>query len=311
MSGKVEKTAVQNNAVKKRKRNLNNVGYLFVLPFIVVFCIFSVYPVIRTFIFSFNHYKGYGEMTFAGLDNYIRVFEDKFFWQSIVNTLRLWGVGIVVQMLIAFLLVLIFSDMKYKFKGLGVFRALFYLPNLIAATSIAFLFKTLLDWRFGSINQAIMATGLITEPINWLGDPNIAPVTIGLITAWMWFGNTFIVLMAGVGGISKDYYEAALIDGAGRFRTFFSITIPLLKPILLYISITSFIGGLQTFDIPYLISGGTTGNPSGVLQTATMYLYKFGFETRQMGYAAAIAYVMFMIILVVSVIQFKVVQKED
>jgi multiple sugar transport system permease protein len=111
--------------------------------------------------------------------------------------------------------------------------------------------------------------------------------------------------MAGVQGIPKDYFEAAALDGAGRWKTFTNITVPLLRPIILYVFITSLIGGLQMFDIPYLISGGTAGAPSGSLQTVVMYLYKFGFETNQVGYAAAIAYTLFLIILIVSIIQFQ------
>ena len=122
--------------------------------------------------------------------------------------------------------------------------------------------------------------------------------------------------MAGVQGIPKDYYEAAAIDGAGRWKVFFKITLPLLKPILLYVFITSLIGGLQLFDLPFLINGtagaSTAGDPAGTLQTAVMYLYKFGFETHQVGYASAIAYTLFFIILIVSLIQFKLLDtKED
>ena len=150
------------------------------------------------------------------------------------------------------------------------------------------------------------------NPIDWLGKTTTAPFVVAVIGAWMWFGNSFIMLMAGVQGIPTDYFEAAAIDGAGRWKVFGKITIPLLKPILLYVAITSLIGGLQIFDIPFLISGGTAGNPSGSLQTAIMYLYKFGFETHQVGYAAAIAYTLFAIILIVSAIQYKMMyRKED
>ena len=299
-------------AVKKnKKKNYNNVAYLFVLPFIVVFLIFSVYPVIRTFYLSFMNYKGYGDPVFVGLDNYQRAIGDKFFWRSIGNTLRIWIVNIVVQLGTAFLLTIVFSDIKYKVKGLGIFRALFYLPNLIAYTSVAFLFKTLLDWRYGTVNQILAKIGLCSSPINWFGERATAGSTIAIILAWMWFGNSFIMLMAGVQGISKDYFEAAAIDGAGRWTVFGKITLPLLKPILLYVAITSLIGGLQMFDLPFLVAGGTHGNPGGSLQTVVMYMYKFGFETYQVGYASAVAYVLFAIILVISIIQFKAFGKED
>lgn len=303
MSQKVMKTT-------NKRRNVNNNAYLFVLPFIAVFLVFNVYPVLRTFYLSFTDFKGFGDANWVAFDNYVRVVQDKFFWQALLNTVKIWGVNIVLQLGLAFLLTIIFSDIKYKMKGLGIYRALFYLPNLIAATSIAFLFKTLLDWRYGTFNQILISLGIMDQPIDWLGQADYTPYVIAVISAWMWFGNSFIMLMAGVQGISKDYFEAAAIDGAGRWRVFGSITLPLLKPILLYVSITSLIGGLQMFDLPFLMSGGTAGAPNGSTQTVVMYLYKFGFEVNQVGFASAIAYVLFLIILVISVIQFKVFNKE-
>lgn len=299
-----------NVSTKKKKRNYNNMAYLFILPFVVVFLIFSVYPVLRTLFLSFTNYRGFGEMTPAGLDNYKRVLTDKFFWRALWNTVRIWGVNIVLQLGLAFLLTIVFSDIKYKIRGLAIYRAIYYLPNLIACTSVAFLFKTLLDWRFGTFNQIISTIykffGATYNPVNWLGQASTAGNTIAVISAWMWFGNSFIMLMAGVQGISKDYFEAAAIDGAGRWTVFGKITLPLLKPILLYVAVTSLIGGLQMFDLPFLMLGKTDAAYSSI-QTVVMYMYKFGFETgtTQIGYASAIAYVLFFIILIVSIIQFK------
>ena len=302
------------NVGKPKKSNLNRMAYLFVLPFVIVFLTFSVYPVFRTLYLSFTSYKGFGDAKWAGLANYIRVFKDKFFWKSLGNTVKIWGVNIILQLGLAFLLTVIFSDIKYKIRGLGIFRAVYYLPNLIAATSVAFLFKTLLDWKYGSFNQLLLTLGVAKEQINWLGSTSTAPYVISVIGAWMWFGNSFIMLMAGVQGIPTDYFEAAAIDGAGRWKVFAQITIPLLRPIMLYVFVTSLIGGLQLFDLPFLMNGvapNTAGEPSGCLQTAVMYLYKFGFETHQVGYASAIAYTLFFIILIVSIIQFKTLGREE
>ena len=303
---------------KKSIKNYNRAGYLFVLPFVIVFLIFNVYPVLRTLYLSFTNAKiaGVGKIQWVWFDNYIRVITDKFFWRALGNTLRIWGVNIVLQLGLAFLLTIIFNDIKYKIKGLGIFRVIYYLPNLIAATSVAFLFKTLLDWRYGTFNQIIYQVfkffGKSYNPIDWLGTAAHAGSTIAVISAWMWFGNSFIMLMAGVQGISKDYFEAAAIDGAGRWTVFGKITLPLLKPILLYVAITSLIGGLQMFDLPYLMADKASASYNSV-QTAVMYLYKFGFETgtTQTGYASAIAYILFLIILTVSVVQFKLFNKED
>lgn len=300
--------------VAKKKKDYNRWGYLFVLPFVIVFLVFSIYPVLRTLYLSLTSYKGYGDAVWIGIDNYIRVFKDRFFWRDLWNTVKIWGVNIILQIGLAFLLTIIFSDIKYKVKGLSVFRAVFYLPNLIAATSVAFLFKTLLDWKYGTFNQMLMTLGLTDQQINWMGTVSTAPWVISIIQTWMWFGNSFIVLMAAVQGINPDYFEAAAIDGAGRWTVFRKITLPLIRPILLYVLITSLIGGLQLFDLPFLMNGvapGTAGEPSGALQTAVMYLYKFGFETRQVGYASAIAYTLFFIILIVSIIQFKTIGKEE
>lgn len=293
-------------------------GYLFVIPFVVVFLIFSVYPVVRTLYLSFTDAKvaGVGEMHWVWFENYIRVFKDKFFWKGLLNTLRIWVVNIVLQLGLAFLLTIVFSDIKYKIKGLGIFRVIYYLPNLIAATSIAFLFQTLLDWRFGTFNQIIASIyrlfGATYNPVNWLGESSSAGPTIAVISAWMWFGNSFIMLMAGVQGISKDYFEAAAIDGAGRWTVFGKITLPLLRPMLMYVAITSLIGGLQMFDLPFLMAQPTSAAYDSVY-TAVMYLYKFGFTTgtTQTGFASAIAYVIFLIILAVSLVQMKIFNKED
>lgn len=305
-------TAKQVKPYKMKKVDFT--GYAFVTPFVIIFLIFSLYPVLRTFYLSFCEYKGglLAEPKLVGLDNYIRLFKDKFFVRDLWNTVKIWGVNIILQLGLAFLLTIVFSDVKYKIRGLGIYRAIYYLPNLIAATSIAFLFKTLLDQRTGSINHIIFKMGYHGEPVNWLGS-DMAFATIGVIQAWMWFGNSFIMLMAGVMGISRDYFEAAAIDGAGRWRIFGSITLPLLKPIMLYVFVTSLIGGLQMFDLPNLMFGKGMAERDSV-ETVVIMLYKYGFGsgTKDIGYASAIAYVLFAIILVFSVLQFVLMRdKED
>lgn len=303
---------------KKGVKKYDNMGYLFVLPFVVVFIVFNIYPVFRTLYLSFTNMRVSEReaFTWVWVDNYIRVLTDKFFWRALWNTFRIWGVNIVLQLGLAFLLMMVFSDVKYKMKGLGIFRIIYYLPNLIAATSIAFLFSTLLNWRYGTFNQIINEIfnlfGASYNPVDWLGSKQFAGVSISVIQTWMWFGNSFIMLMAGVQGISKDYFEAAAIDGAGRWTIFGKITLPLIKPILLYVAITSLIGGLQLFDMPYLMINKTTAAYDSV-QTVVMYMYKFGFETgtTQMGYASSIAYVLFAIICAISVLQLKLFNRKE
>ena len=287
---------------KKSKgiKNRDNMGWLFIAPFLIVFLTFSIYPVLRTLYLSFTDYSGFNQPTWTGLTNYKRVFTDKLLWEAFGNTIKIWGINIILQLGIAFLLTIVFSDIKYKMRGLSVFRALFYLPNLIACTSVAFLFKTLLDWKFGSVNQILTGLGLTDAPIDWLGTPVLLRTVVGVIGAWMWFGNSFIMLMAGVQGINGDYFEAAAIDGAGRWTIFAKITLPLLRPIMLYVAITSLIGGLQIFDIPYLVSLGNQKMTRSV-NTAVMHLYNMAFKNRQIGYAGAIAFILFFIIAICSV----------
>lgn len=282
----------------------NVLGYLFIMPFLVVFITFNIYPIFKTLSLSFTDYTGVGEPMFIGLENYNRLIFDPIFYEAFLNTFKMWGINIVVQMALAFLLMLIFSDIRYKMKGLKTFRAIYYLPNLIATASVAFLFNSLLDWQYGTLNQMLVDFHITSTKVNWLGQPNTAVLTVGLIGAWMWFGNTFIILMAGVQGISNDYFEAAHMDGASRFQVFTKITMPLLKPILLYVAITSFIGGIQMFDIPFLLTDGI-GAPFGALNTIVMYLYNTAFKYNQVGYASAIAYGLFFVIAISSVFIFK------
>lgn len=285
-------------------KKVDRYGYLFIAPFWIIFLIFSIYPVALTFYYSFTNYTGSGTAEVVGLANYTRLLTDSYFVEAFFNTWKIWGINFVLQIGLALVLALIFSDMRMKLRGLAFFRSIFYLPNLITISSVALLFGILLDWQHGSLNMILLNIGLISEPINWLNEPATAQLSVSLILTWMWFGHSFIVVMAGVSGISKDYYEAALIDGANRWQTFTKITIPLLKPILLYIMITSLIGGLQLFDLPMLLTDGI-GSPDGSLNTMVLYLYNQAFKFNNYGYASAVAYGLFVITLIFSAIVFK------
>ncbi|MFI8576202.1 carbohydrate ABC transporter permease [Rossellomorea aquimaris] len=285
-------------------KKVDRFGYLFIAPFWIIFLIFSIYPVALTFYYSFTNYSGSGTAEVIGLANYTRLLTDSYFVEAFINTWKIWGINFVLQIGLALVLALIFSDMRMKLRGLAFFRSIFYLPNLITISSVALLFGILLDWQHGSLNMILLNIGLISEPINWLNEPATAQLSVSLILTWMWFGHSFIVVMAGVSGISKDYYEAALIDGANRWQTFTRITIPLLKPILLYIMITSLIGGLQLFDLPMLLTDGI-GSPDGSLNTMVLYLYNQAFKFNNYGYASAVAYGLFVITLIFSAIVFK------
>lgn len=285
----------------------DNRAYWFIAPFVIVFLTFNIYPILLTFYYSVTNYSGMGGIEnadFVGMDNYVRLLNDSYFYQAFFNTIKIWGMNFGIQITIALLLALLFTDIRLKMRGVNTFRALFFLPNIITIASVALLFSILLDWNYGSLNQMLLSLGVISRPINWLNNPTYSQAWVALIGAWMWFGNTFIILMAGISGIPKDFYEAAYIDGANWWDSFTKITIPQLKPILLYVFITSIIGGLQIFDLPMLLTDGR-GAPRGALNTMVLYLYNQGFSYSNFGYSAAIAYGLFLITVVFSAITFK------
>ena len=168
----------------------------------------------------------------------------------------------------------------------------------------------LLDWRFGALNHFLLKVGVFTEPYEWLQDKMATRVAVSLIQWWQWFGYTMIIFMAGLSAISDELYEAAHIDGASSGQAFFKVTLPLLKPTMLYVMVTSLIGGLQIFDIPRVLTNGR-GGPDNALTTMVLYLYNQAFKNFNLGYASALAYALFIMILVFSAISFKIIKPRD
>lgn len=282
-------------------------GYLFVAPYIIIFLVFQLYPIIYTFWLSFtNDFSN----SFAGLNNYIYLIHDKVFWKSVSNTFIIWIGCIVPQMIAALILAVLLC--QYKIKGAGFFRAMFYLPNLVTAASIGILFGVLLDWQTGTVNKILLQLNLIQEPVNWMSSPVFARSLTSLIQWWMWFGQSTILLTAGIKAISNDVIEASVMDGVNNVQRFFYITMPLLKPTFLYVIVTSLIGGMQIFDIPMTLSGGD-GEPQKSLMTMVLYLYNSAFKNQNYAYGATVSYGLFAIILVFSIVFFRVLnpsQKE-
>lgn len=228
---------------QKMKKIKDRIGYLFVSPFFLVFLLFNVYPILFTLYLSMTRYKGYGNKVFIGADNFKLIFKDPNVVDAFMNTIKIWGVNIFFQIFLAFLLVMIFSDIKYKVKGLGFFRVIFYLPNLIASATIALIFMKLLDKDYGVVNQVLFNIDWIDKSIGWLTKPILAQMSVSAIQTWMWFGNSFILFMASVQAVSKETFEAARIDGANRLQVMMNITLPSIKPILIYVMVTGLIGG--------------------------------------------------------------------
>ncbi|MCF7940322.1 MAG: sugar ABC transporter permease [Spirochaetia bacterium] len=294
------------NTSKNRSISYARYGLFFVLPYVIVFALFQLYPILYTFVLTFFRWDGLQDWVFIGFKNYRRLVTDDFFYTALFNTLRIWLLAAIPQISLALVLSALFSFKK--FKGRGFFQAVFYLPNLITATSIAVLFSILLDWQAGSVNQILLSLHLISEPINWLKEPFWTVTATSYIQWWQWFGYTTLIVMAGMKAIPENLYEAARIDGAGYVTMFFRITIPLLKNTLTYVIVTSIIGGMQIFDVPNVLTGGL-GEPNRSILTMVMYLYNTSFRYTNYGYGSTIAYGLLMVIMLFSFTAYKNLQK--
>lgn len=288
----------------KQQKNFqkNHYGYIFLIPFFITFLIFGLYPILYTLYLSFTRYDGFSEPVFVGVANYAKVLKDPLFYSALKNTVIMWLIGAIPQMIFAFLLAAIFHYTPVK--GKGFLRAVYYVPRLVTAVSISALVRQFLNYPSGVVNQLLLQLGLISSPINLLNEALAAQTTVGIMHWWMFFGNTMVMVMSGMTGISKDLYEAGKIDGASSWQMFWKITMPLLSPITLYVLLTSFIGGLQSFEVQQVLTGGL-GAPQGSLVTVVMYMYNTGFRYGNFGYAGAIAYYLFAFIAIFSVIILK------
>ena len=284
----------------------NKWGYIFLVPFIVVYVIFQLIPLFSTIYNSFfeNYMSGLTQVgpNFVGLQNYIKLFEGGDIWIYAKNTMILWIMCFVPQIFLSLLLGAWFSDVRLKLKGSRFFKTVIYLPNMIMASAFSMLFFTLFA-ESGPINSLLIQMGFITEPYKFLSNVGSTRGLIAFMNCLMWFGNTTILLMAGMMGIDTSLFEAAEVDGATSTQVFFRITLPLLRPILVYVLITSLIGGLQLFDVPQILTNGT-GNPVRSTMTLIMFLNNHLYS-KNYGMAGAVSVVLFIITGILSIVVFK------
>ena len=284
-------------------------GYLFSIPFVVVYAIFSLYPTVNTAILGFTDSKGMTGLTQWNFlpkekifNNFVQLFKNPMFMMSFKNTLILWVVNFIPQICLALLLTAWFTSRRNELRAQGLFKVVFYMPNIITAASIAILYNKLFAYPIGPVNSLLQSLHIIDEPINFINKVGPTRGIISFIQFWMWYGYTMIILISGVLGINPDLYEAAELDGASNSQMFWKITIPNLKTILLYTMITSMIGGLNMYDIPQLFN---KGNPANSTLTTNMYIYNQAFSGSYMyARAAAASMVMFVIIAIASVLVF-------
>jgi len=268
-------------------------GYFFIAPFILGFLLFGLYPVYNTFALSLTNTTIMSRTAeFIGFQNFERLFADDFFWTAIKNTWLIWLLNFIPQIGIALLLSVWFTSTRLKIKAIGVWRAIFYLPNLLVPAAVAALFFSLFSF-YGPVNQFMVRAGFLDEAMHWLQNRTVARSLVVFIQWWMWFGQTVIIVMAGMTAIPIALYEAAMVDGATSVQMFRRITIPLLKPILIYIFVTSLVGGMQMFDIPYLLTD-RRGGPGNAILTNNIHMYlKFSSSKGHIGAASAVGVVVF------------------
>ncbi|WP_422804182.1 carbohydrate ABC transporter permease [Streptococcus sp. FT1-55] len=281
---------------QKRKRiDYGKWGYIFILSFFLSFFIFSFIPLVDTVRYSFYEYyrSGIREIgpTFVGLENYISLLKSDMLKYA-GNTMILWLIGFVPQITIALLLANWFVDARLKIRGKQFFKVVIYLPNLIMASAFAMLFFTLFSTN-GPINSILSSLGWIKEPIDFMGTAFGTRSLVGVMNFLMWFGNTTIMLMAAIMGISPDIFEAAEIDGCNSRQRFFYITLPMIRPILAYTLITSIIGGLQMFDVPQILTNGQ-GAPDRTSTTLIMFLNNH-LKSKNYGMAGALSVYLFVV----------------
>lgn len=280
-------------------------AYLYILPMMVLSFALVYYCIIDTVIVSFTDWDGMSDtFNWVGVKNYLKMFKDKVFWTSVVNNLVFFAGTVFIQALIGFLLAVL---LKKKLPGSNAFKAIYFMPIAMATSIITAIFKIIMDPTNGALNQFFRAIHLDGLAQNWLGDPKIALISVIIVNIFQWMGFSMITYYAGLMSLPDDVYEAAKIDGAGFFRTTFSITLPMLRGTTNVLIILGIVGSLKTFDIVKLLTGGGPGRSSTVMNT---YLYEKAFNDFNAGGAASIGVAILIIAMIMSFLQIKL-GKED
>lgn len=296
---------------KSKVVSYNRWGYIFLIPFIAVFLVFNLIPLISTFYNSFfeNYMAQLNHVgpNFVGFQNYKTLFASGKIWQYAGNTAIMWVMGFIPQIIVSLLLAQWFSDTRLRLKGSTFFKTVIYMPNLIMASAFSLLFFALFS-DGGPINDLLIKMHILDEPFKFFSNKWATRSIVAAMNFLMWFGNTTILLMAGIMGIDVSLYEAAEVDGANSWQRFTRITLPLLKPILIYVVITSLIGGIQMFDVPQILTNGT-GNPTDTTMTLIMYLNKHLYS-KNYGMGGAISVVLFLLTGALSLLVYNIMYRK-
>jgi len=276
--------------------------YLYISPFFIVFALVGLFPLVYTAWVSLHDWNLIGgQGDFVGLENYSTVLSQPYFWTSLRNTFSIFLLSSVPQVALA-LAIAAFLDGNLRAKTFWRMGVL--LPYVVAPVAVALIFSDLFGDRYGLINDGIIALG--GEPVRWHVDVIPSHIAIATMVNFRWTGYTALIFLAAMQAVPRDYYEAATLDGAGRLRTFWSITVPLLRPVIIFVVITSTIGGLQIFDEPRMFDQAGQGGANRQWQTLTLYIYELGWGQRNFGRASAVAWLLFLIIVLIALVNFMV-----
>ncbi len=276
--------------------------YLLVSPYIIFVAAFVLFPVIFSFILTFHKWNIIAPMKFIGFDNYTRLFQDRLFWISIVNTLKFLLLHIPLQIAVALLLAVLLNQ---KIRAVSFFRASFFMPVIVSGVVVTILWQQLLGFDSGIINRLVTSLGF--AKIGWLINPNVAIYSIAIMATWKNVGLYIILFLVGLQTVPTQYYEAAKMEGATKWQQFYHITLPMINPTLFMVVILSTIGGFSLFIEPYIMTGG---GPLNKTLSAVLYIYKQAFQYYNMGYSATLGFFYAFMIMLVVVIQKRVIEKE-
>lgn len=297
--------------LKNHALNYEKWGYFFIAPFFIIYIIFQLIPLISTIWNSFFENYRVGLMTvgpnFVGMANYKEVLFNTDMPRYAMNTLIMWIMGFVPQIVLSLLLSIWFCDTELRIKCTSFFKTVIYMPNLIMASAFAMLFFMLFS-DAGPVNALAVSMGWIEEPIRFLTQKTTVRTLVAVMNLLMWYGNTTLLLMSGILGIDNSIFEAARIDGANPFTIFVKVTLPSLMPILVYVMITSLIGGIQMFDVPQILTNGG-GNPNRTSMTLIMYLNAH-LGSKNYGIGGAISVLIFIITAILSATVYKFTMKD-
>ncbi len=289
--------------IKKKKPRLYKKGdsasaLFFLSPTVIIFATFILFPVIFSFYLSFQQWNMFSsDAQYIGLENYSRLLQSEEFWQVLKNTAIFTFGTVPLNMILS---LLIASALHKKIKGKKFLRTAFFAPVIISPVAAAVIWRWIYDPNYGLLNYAISFFGV--DAINWLNDPTAAMFALIIMAVWKTFGINMVLFAAGLQGIPDSYYEAAEIDGAGKWAKFWRITLPMLSPTTFFILIMSMISSFQVFDLVYVL---TSGGPLGSTKVLVFYVYEYAFKFFEMGYASAVAYFLFAVLITLTMIQIK------